>query len=649
MLSQGERMPQTISTTSLDSRAATFLRNMKALWRQDPLLAAAIDAIDDDQRVPVETARLGGFTARLPTPQGDAVYLHSRHDPLTEARRFAESVVLAEKFCLVVTGVGLGYHVRALLDRVRGDFLLICCEPNLSLLAAALTCTDLSEAIASRKLVFLADDDKRHLHDKLQPFAPLIMLGAEFVQHAPSMRVAEKSYAAVTALLAEFVSYTRMTMVTLVHNSKITCRNIAMNLATYVSTPPIDVLRNRFAGDPAIVVSAGPSLKRNVDLLGALKGRAVLCAVQTALRPLMQRGITPDFVTSLDFHEMSRKFFEDVGDLTGVHLIAEPKAAWPVIDHYPGPVSILENSWARLLLGDQLAARDGLRAGATVAHLAFYLAEYMGCNPIIFVGQDLAYTGHVFYTPGVEVHRAWAGELNRFHPMEMKEWERIARNRPILRQVIGNNGGELYTDELLFTYLEQFEKDIAACRATVINATEGGARIRGTQVAPLSEVIERHCVRAIDPSRFAYRGNGDGRDASRLPAAAEQLRRRLAELDDVVQIGDELIALLAELDELTHDPPRFNQRLVRVDELRARVYHDTRAYQIVNAATQLAELRRFSSDRHIGADGLSGPELAKRQIARDREFVTAVRDGAVEVRGMLHDALTRFSSAEERD
>ena len=63
------------------------------------------------------------------------------------------------------------------------------------------------------------------------------------------------------------------------------------------------------------------------------------------------------------------------------------------------------------------------------AHLAFYLTKYLGCDPIIFVGQDLAYTGHVFYVPGVEIHRSWRSELNRFHTMEHKEWERIVRNR----------------------------------------------------------------------------------------------------------------------------------------------------------------------------------------------------------------------------
>jgi hypothetical protein len=74
-------------------------------------------------------------------------------------------------------------------------------------------------------------------------------------------------------------------------------------------------------------------------------------------------GIKPDFITTLDYHEMSRKFFDDVGDLSEVHLIAEPKAAWRVLDEYPGPMSLLDNAWARLILGEELGARGGcLRA-----------------------------------------------------------------------------------------------------------------------------------------------------------------------------------------------------------------------------------------------------------------------------------------------
>lgn len=619
-----------------------FLHNMRALWERDPALALRVDAVEDEERIPLEPTKSGARTAKMATPGGQPVYLYSRYDPIAEAERFAGAVSVEDKYCFVVSGMGLGYHVRALCNRLRGDAIVVCCEPSIPLIATALTCADLAEAISSKRLIILTDDDKTRLHERLQPFNTLIMLGTQFVRHPPSMRVAEEAHAAMIQAIAEFVTYARMTLVTLVANARITCRNIAMNLVHYVSTPPIDILRDRFAGNPGIVISAGPSLSRNMDQLADLKGRAVLCAVQTAVKPLMQRGIVPDFITSLDFHEMSRKFFEGVGDLRGAHLVAEPKATWHVLDNYPGPISLLDNAWARLVIGDPLGARGGLTPGATVAHLAFYLAVYMGCDPIIFVGQDLAFTGHVFYVPGVEIHQTWQSELNRFNTMEQKEWERIVRNRSILRRVPGVDGTELYTDELLFTYLEQFEKDIANVSGRVIDATEGGAEIRGTEIMPLRETTEQFCKQRIDPARFAYRETTQWRDASQLSAARAEVERRIEELDGVVALCEELLPLLNELEGLTNDPPRFNRRLVRVDELRTKVQQQSRGYQIVASATQLAELRRYSADRRIG--GLEGDdaERARQQIKRDTDFITGVRDGAEEVQPVLGEALQRI-------
>jgi hypothetical protein len=605
-----------------------------------------VDAVMEDERLTLERSKSGSWTARVTADDGTSAYLHSRYDPEAEAKRFVAAVPVEEKYCFVVSGMGLGHQVRALLDRLTGDRFIIVAEPSTAMIATALTCVDLHEAIAARKLIILTDDDKQRLHDRLKDLSALLMLGAQFVRHAPSMRAGQAGHAAITRAISDFVTYTRMTLTTLVANARITCRNIAMNLPTYVSTPPIQLLKNRFAGDPAVIISAGPSLRGSLDGLRGLKGRAVLCAVQTTLRPLLQHGIVPDFVTSLDYHEMSRKFFDEIGDVSEVHLVAEPKATWHVVDHYPGPISLLDNHWARLVVGDELGARDGLKAGATVAHLALYLAVYMGCDPIIFVGQDLAYPGHVYYVPGVEIHRAWRGELNRFCTMEMKEWERIVRTRPILRRVGGVLGDALYTDELLFTYLEQFEADIAAIPRRVINTSEGGAMIRGTEPMSLEAAAERFCARPVEPSRFGYRATTQWRDASRIAAAAGQIALRIDELRRAEAVCEELLSLFGELEKLTGDAKRFNQRLVRVDELRAKVYAETRAYQLISSYSQFAELRRYSADRRIGGEALEDVARAKRQLTRDAEFITAVRDGAKELAVMLEEAGGRLKAEE---
>ena len=67
-----------------------------------------------------------------------------------------------------------------------------------------------------------------------------------------------------------------------------------------------------------------------------------------------------------------------------------------------------------------------LPGGSTVAHLAYYLAEHLGCDPIIFVGQDLGFTDGLYYLPGTSYEDVWRPELGRFCTMEMKNWEQLS-------------------------------------------------------------------------------------------------------------------------------------------------------------------------------------------------------------------------------
>ena len=51
--------------------------------------------------------------------------------------------------------------------------------------------------------------------------------------------------------------------------------------------------------------------------------------------------------------------------------------------------------------------KAGLPSGSTVAHLAYYLAEHLGCDPIAFVGQDLGFSDGLYYTPGTSYEDVW--------------------------------------------------------------------------------------------------------------------------------------------------------------------------------------------------------------------------------------------------
>ncbi len=627
---------------------ATYVRNMAALFRSDMDLAQRIDECEPDATVTIAPARRGGATASVVSARtGMPVYLHSRIDPESEAERFAESIALGEHFCFVMGGFGLGYHLRALARRLKGDSFIVVTEPNLALIRAALETVDLTDLLTDNRCVILTGSDKGEMHSRLGPHNTLMMMGAQFVTHPASEQAAGAFHAHMRQLVTDYMTFCRMNIVTLVTNSRITCRNIANNLPKYLATPPIDVLRDRFKSVPGIVIAAGPSLRHHIDRLADLQGRAVLVSVQTTFKMLLECGIEPHFVTSLDYHEMSRRFFEGIPGDCRTHLVAEPKATWHVADSYRGPVSMLDNPFARLCVGDPLAARSGLKAGATVAHLALYLAVYLGCDPIVLVGQDLAYTNHVYYMPGVAMHALWQPQLNRFCTMEMMEWERIVRSRPILMKTEDIHGREVYTDEQLFTYLQQFEGDFSAIGGRVIDATEGGVRKAGTQVMPLAEVAERFCTAPIPADALAYLDETDWHDPSRLEAGRSELIQRIEEIAAMRDTSRRMLTLLKKMTTLLDTPAEFNRHIAQVDALRLQVEQQYRAYQMISSVSQLAEFQRFSADRRLGQAEKHGTERARGQLERDMRFVEAVIEGADAIEEILKEALARFERGQE--
>lgn len=640
---------QTISTVN-----SVFVENMTQLWRHDPRLAQRIDEIPIAAALEVTPSRAGSPTACVRLPDGRTMYLHSRHDPRREAEDFCKTLENRKAFAVVLSGFGLGYHVKALLEFLGEETVILVTEPDLVVVKTALEHTDLSKELGGGRVEILTTLDLHTLHERLQRHSTVLMLGTAIAVPPAAREYQAEFHNACRQAILDFAAFARISLVTLLRNAEITARNIANNLPTYVSTPPADILRRRFAGRPAILIAAGPSLARNIDQLPALRDRAVLIAAQTTLRTLLSKGITPHFVTSLDFSELSRQFFEGSDLPDDLVLVAEPKATWHVIDTFRGTpamagrrVILLDNEFAHRCLNDQLAKRTPMEAGATVMHLAFYLAQWMGCDPIIFVGQDLAFTGHCYYAAGVPMHRTWQPELGRFLTLEVKEWERIVRQGSILRKVKDLADRDIYTDEQLFTYLMQFERDFARCAARVIDASEGGARKTGAAGMTLREAAERYCREPIPAASFDcwripwYQGD-------RLHPAREALATRLEELASFRKLCEETQGVLRELQNLLERPEVFNRRMTRVDELRTLVQEHETVFRMVRDVSQVGEFQKFAADRRMAGDAVKGTALAERQLQRDEGFITSLLDGCDRLERILRDALTRFDEALRR-
>jgi hypothetical protein len=615
----------------------TFVANLAALYRTDPTTATWLDKLAFPDELKFEATRDGNLTVQLTAYDGKSVYAHSRYRPVEEAQRMVAALPDSETGTYVVLSPGLGYPLTALEQRFHEPVLIIA-EPDRNLLKAMLCVLDLSTAIGSGRVVFLTDASKSHVHSQLHRLNTDMMLGLQFVQTPLAGRVMPDFHAAIRHQVQEFVAFGRVQMVTLLKNARITVENVVHNVADYTVSPGIETIHNKAAGYPAIVIAAGPSLARNIDQLAEYADKAVIISVQTVYRSLVERGIHPHFVTSLDFHETSANFFRDIPDMSRTMLVAEPKANWNVLDVFTGEKLILRHKLHPVLLGDQDPNHAGLQAGSTVAHLAFYVAQYVGCNPILFLGQDLSFTEAMYYAPGMDIENIWWPELSRFNTIEIKQWERIVRGRNILHPCTDMHGRPAYTDDQMKTYAQQFEADFAKAPQTIIQASEGGLALNGMTVRPFRDAAEEFCTRPLPADWLAA-------VRSARPPSAQAIRlaldKRLGEVIRVRDVATQTVALLEELETLVTDVPAFNRVVAKVDALRTEMQRYDAAFGLVVSAAQKAEFQRYSADRRLGRVDEENAETARRRLRRDRDYVAGLIEGSKFLERILPEALKR--------
>lgn len=615
---------------------APILGNLTALWVEDAALAERIEELLDGEGYAVELAKSGAPTVAVEGEDGRRVYLHSRYKPAEEAQKLAEEAD-SEKAVYGVHGFGMGYHIEALFERISEGALVVVLESDLKLLRTALEQRDYAKLIASGRLKFVTEADRGALMMKLAGQQALVSVGLTFVTHGPSVQVRPTFHGQMQRLLGEYVAFCRTSLNTLVLNGKRTCQNIARNLGWYVSCGGINELKERHRGEAAIIVSAGPSLRKNKHLLKEAAGKAVIIAVQTMLKPLLEMGIEPDYVTSLDYHDICTRFFEGLPGELKTRLVAETKASSAIFGMYPGPISLLGNEFADALVREIKVGKDRLRAGATVAHLAFYLAEYMGCDPIIFVGQDLGFGEGLCYAPGTSYEDVWRPELGRFCTVEMKQWEHIARERPILRRVEDWEGKGMYTEERLFAYLQQFERDFSISPAKIIDATEGGVRKRGAEGMTLRDAMERFCRnRRIDCElEIANR-------QSQIVGPVASLEKRLKEAKEIERVGRETVPLLEEVRDHLEETGRVNRLIARIDGLRQKMIELNDTYMLVTQLTQKTELERFRRDFEVSASKATGTDKQRKQVERDIANVRGVIEAAGEFGKLMEEVIEQL-------
>lgn len=439
---------------------------------------------------------------------GDGPLAYGATDPWQDAAVHLKTVAPDSRGLSVFIGLGLGYGPLRLLEERPGLGMLVIVEPCLDLLVTALRHVDLRPLFKSGKVRWLVGDiDLAALEQMVGRIASLE--DTHILRHVASFQWREDLYAPLSHQVFLVVNQLNASGGTTRKAGERFFRNRLANLSLLRHSHELGALREAFAGKPAVLVAAGPSLDQSLTDLKKVAGRCVLLAVDSALAPLVNAGIMPDFVTSIDFQDLN---FEKLAPFVGKDWPFSLIAAIKVTPLIPKRLKTRRLFWAfnddipQRWLHEALGVRDLAPFAFSVAHLSLATALCMGCDPIIFVGQDLSYTkrqgdhaqGTIIMQQGLP-----SGENFLYVP------------------ALG--GGQVATDRGLLTLQKRFEDIIGAHPGrTYYNASAAGAHIQGTEAAALAALAPRYLAEDLPVEKLTDRALA-GRPG--FPVAA--LKRRI--------------------------------------------------------------------------------------------------------------------------
>lgn len=419
---------------------------------------------------------------------GTDIFIHDINDTTSEIQGFYELVPEHATGVVMFVGMGLGYAPQAMLRTRKNIQHLIIFEPEVGLFLQALHALDQSSLLTDRRVTIALGRDT-DVHDVIAPVSRALLLEATHIlNHVRSSQIAPQTYKNLyDKIYKESNSLNIGGLTTRTYGGKF-IENRLSHLSAIHHQQLLEHLQDAFSGVPAIIVSGGPSLNKNIHLLPKAKGKSVIIAADTVLPALLSQNIAPDFTTTIDMQDI---VIEKIVDMSAAaHQTSLVCASWvsPTIPkNFPArqifwtfAAKHMEN-WLNHLLGGTL-----LTSGAgTVAHLSFTTAVLLGCSPIIFVGQDLAFTDNQDHANHTSLTQK--NDLENLFKSNEIEW------------VEGYGGMKVPTSRGWLSDKHHFERLMSQITdKEFINSTEGGVRLVGAEELPLQETLSKFCVKDID-------------------------------------------------------------------------------------------------------------------------------------------------------
>ena len=458
-------------------------KNYEALKRYRPALYEKIKNTPKTGKYEIVTSAHPKNYPNLKNTRTGMLYYDNRDPVSTTQKKIRDKNIVVPNLA-VFLGMGLMYNVMAYkhLFNKKGMALIII-EKDPEVLAVIMESVDIEHIIADPEAYFLIDMGFEEMHTI---FYKILMKGTNKF-HCKALQVIEEAGAFAVdkeyylQSLKTLTSATREVVLFFGNDpqdSLIGIEHTFLNINKIIDNPGVKDLQGAFKGRPGIVVATGPSLDKNINLLKGLEDKAVICAADASMAPMQHHGLKPHLVTSLERVEATSRLFESIEDETFKDVFF---AACPVIhpktyENYKGETIVTYRDFATFKWLD--IEKGIINTGPSAGNMAFNLLVHMGCDPIILIGQDLAYgEGEATHAEG-----STYGKVNTH----------VRKNTPEIINIPGNYTETVQTNKTWLSFLKYYENDIYNAGRTVINATEGGAKIHGTQLMTFKDAVDKY-------------------------------------------------------------------------------------------------------------------------------------------------------------
>lgn len=297
-------------------------------------------------------------------------------------------------------------------------------------------------------------------------------------------------------------------------------------------------LKGQFAGIPAIVCGAGPSLQKSIETLRTLESKALIIAGGSTLAALSSKGIAPHFGMAVDpnleeYRRLKNSFAFETPLLYSTRLFPA------VFQTANGPFGYMRSGIGgvpELWMEEELGLLDPLIGdflspeSLSVTMICIAWAQYLGCNPILLDGIDLAYTGKKRYASGV----AEEDEL-QFAEIDA---EKSVSDRILKRK--DRHGNPVHTavrwvmESASISHFARKHKEIQW-----INVTDGGIGFKDIDFLPIEKAAEKYLSKEWDLRKLVHEkiiASPIPKDAAFITSKMEELEESLARIVSHLEI-----------------------------------------------------------------------------------------------------------------